>query len=68
VQPKYLNNDLNFPQGFRTPDDQWDNYCRKGQNANLGFDDYGIVANNGVIYKLDTVLDPFAVIPTNPQS
>ncbi len=37
VQPKYFNNDLNFPQGFRTPDDRWDNYWRKGQNAYLGF-------------------------------
>jgi len=38
VQPKYFNNDLNFPQGFRTPDDQWDNYWRNGQNSYLGFD------------------------------
>ena len=38
VQPKYFNNDLTFPQGFRTPDDKWDNYWRKGQNAYLGFD------------------------------
>ncbi len=38
VQPKYFNNDLNFPQGFRTPDDSWDNYWREGQNAYLGFD------------------------------
>ncbi len=38
VQPKYFNNDLNFPQGFRTPNDNWDNYWRKGQNAYLGFD------------------------------
>ncbi len=38
VQPKYFNNDLNFPHGFRTPDDRWDNYWRKGQNAYLGFD------------------------------
>jgi hypothetical protein len=37
VQPKYFNNDLNFPQGFRTPDDEWDNYWRNGQNAYLGF-------------------------------
>ena len=37
VQPKYFNNDLNFPQGFTTPDDSWDNYWRKGQNAYLGF-------------------------------
>ena len=38
VQPKYFNNDLNFPQGFRTPDDNWENYWRNGQNAYLGFD------------------------------
>ena len=37
VQPKYFNNDLNFPQGFSTPDDSWDNYWREGQNAYLGF-------------------------------
>ena len=37
VQPKYFNNDLNFPQGFRTPDDSWENYWRQGQNAHLGF-------------------------------
>lgn len=38
VQPKYFNNNQNFPPGFRTPDDQWDNYWRKGQNSYLGFD------------------------------
>lgn len=38
VQPKYFNNDLNFPPGFRTPDDSWSNYWRRGQNAYLGFD------------------------------
>ena len=38
VQPKYFNNDLNFPQGYRTPNDNWDNYWRKGQNSYLGFD------------------------------
>ncbi|MCH7980295.1 MAG: hypothetical protein IID59_02225 [Proteobacteria bacterium] len=38
VQPKYFNNDLNFPQGFRTTDDSWENYWREGQNAYLGFD------------------------------
>jgi hypothetical protein len=37
VQPKYFNNDLNFPQGFRTPDDSWTNYWRSGQNRYLGF-------------------------------
>ncbi len=38
VQPKYFNNDLNFPQGFRTPNDNWENYWRNGQNSFLGFD------------------------------
>ena len=38
VQAKYFNNDLNFPQGFRTPNDNWENYWRNGQNSYLGFD------------------------------
>jgi hypothetical protein len=38
VQPKYFNNNLNFPQGYATPDDHWDNYWRNGQNSYLGFD------------------------------
>jgi hypothetical protein len=38
VQSKYFNNDLNFPQGFRTTDDSWTNRWREGQNAYLGFD------------------------------
>lgn len=38
VQPKYFNNDANFPFGFRTPDDSWDNYWRRGQNRFLGWD------------------------------
>ena len=37
VQDKYFNNDLNFPQGFRTPDERWTNYWRTGQNRYLGF-------------------------------
>jgi hypothetical protein len=36
--PKYFNNDLNFPQGFRTVDDAWENRWREGQNAFLDFD------------------------------
>jgi hypothetical protein len=36
--PKHFNNDLNFPQGFRTTDDSWENRWRSGQNAYLGFD------------------------------
>ena len=38
VQPKYFNNDANFPFGFRTPNDSWDNYWREGQNSFLGWD------------------------------
>lgn len=38
VQPKYFNNDANFPFGFVTPDDRWDNYWRTGQNRFLGWD------------------------------
>ena len=38
VQSKYFNNDLNFPPGFRTPNDSWENYWREGQNSYLGFD------------------------------
>jgi hypothetical protein len=46
VQSKYFNNDLNFPQGFRTPDDRWSNYWRSGQNSYLGF--YGPDNGEGV--------------------
>ena len=38
VQAKYFNNNLNFPPGYATPDDHWDNYWRSGQNSYLGFD------------------------------
>lgn len=38
VQPKYFNNEDNFPYGFRTPDDSWENYWRRGQNQFLGWD------------------------------
>jgi hypothetical protein len=38
VQPKYFNNDSNFPFGFVTPDDSWENYWRSGQNRFLGWD------------------------------
>jgi len=46
VQPKYFNNDANFPQGFRTPDDSWTNYWRTGQNRYLGF--YGPDNGEGI--------------------
>lgn len=38
VQPKYFNNESTFAYGFRTPDDQWENRWRRGQNALLGWD------------------------------
>ncbi len=47
VQPKYFNNNLNFPQGFSTPDDSWDNYWRSGQNSYLGFDGPGNGSGTG---------------------
>jgi hypothetical protein len=37
VQAKYFNNNTNFAPGFVTPDDQWTNRWRKGQNAVLGW-------------------------------
>ncbi len=47
VQSKYFNNDLNFPQGYRTTDDSWENYWREGQNSYLGFDGTLAGAGNG---------------------
>ena len=47
VQQKYFNNDLNFPQGFRTVDDSWENRWRSGQNAYLGFDNSLPGSGNG---------------------
>jgi len=38
VHSKYFNNELNFPQGYITTDDSWQNRWREGQNAYLGFD------------------------------
>src|SRR5688572_21186942 len=35
VNPKYYNNDTNFAPGFRTPDDNWENRWRQGQNSLL---------------------------------
>jgi hypothetical protein len=46
IQPKYFNNDANFPQGFRTPDNSWTNYWRTGQNRYLGF--YGPDNGEGI--------------------
>lgn len=38
VQPKYYNNEANFPFGFVTPDDTWENYWRKGRHSLVGWD------------------------------
>jgi hypothetical protein len=38
VQSKYRINSNNFPYGFITPDDNWQNYWRHGLNKNLGWD------------------------------
>jgi hypothetical protein len=37
VQPKYSINATNFPQGFATPDDSWNNRWRTGPNEILGW-------------------------------
>ena len=37
VVAKYHINENNFPFGFVTPDDTWDNYWRSGRNRNLGW-------------------------------
>jgi hypothetical protein len=38
VQPKYSINADTFKHGFVTPDDNWENRWRRGQNALLGWD------------------------------
>ncbi len=38
VKAKYHINSASFPGGFVTPNDNWDNYWRAGQNQNLGWD------------------------------
>jgi hypothetical protein len=37
TQPKYHINNTNFPQGFVTPNDAWENRWRAGPNAILGW-------------------------------
>ncbi len=37
-QAKYFINNTNFPQGYVTPDDHWDNRWRTGPNQLLGWD------------------------------
>ena len=47
VQAKYHINSANFPQGFVTPDDAWENRWRQGPNSVLGFDPSLPGAGNG---------------------
>lgn len=47
VQSKYFNNSANFPHGFITPDDKWDNYWREGQNSTIGWDETLPSGGNG---------------------
>ena len=47
VQPKYFNNDANFEFGFVTPDDEWNNYWRTGQNQFLDWDSTQPGVGNG---------------------
>ena len=47
VHSKYFNNDQNFPQGYRTTDDSWENRWRVGQNSHLGFGPEPFASGNG---------------------
>ncbi|MGJ8680600.1 hypothetical protein [Paraglaciecola sp.] len=47
VQRKYHINSNNFPFGFITPDDKWDNYWRTGINQFLGWDESLTGSGNG---------------------
>ncbi|MGB1262018.1 MAG: hypothetical protein ACPG52_03815 [Cognaticolwellia sp.] len=38
VQAKYFNNNTTFPYGYSTPNEQWINYWRHGDNRRLGWD------------------------------
>lgn len=39
VQAKYHINENNFPTGYITPDDRWDNFWREGPNSLIGWAD-----------------------------
>jgi hypothetical protein len=59
TQPKYHINNTNFPQGFNTPDDSWNNRWRTGPNANLGWSVTGTGAGQGA-QSLGTELESSA--------
>jgi hypothetical protein len=47
TQPKYHINNTNFPQGFNTPDDTWNNRWRTGPNQVLGWSPSGTGTGSG---------------------
>jgi hypothetical protein len=47
VQDKYHINSANFEPGYVTPDDDWQNYWRKGPNESLGWNVTGQAPANG---------------------
>jgi len=47
VQEKYHINGANFPYGYITEDDNWNNYWRQGQNLNIGWDESLPGSGNG---------------------
>jgi hypothetical protein len=59
TQPKYHINNTNFPQGFNTPDDSWNNRWRTGPNANLGWSVTGTGTGQGA-QSLGTELESSA--------
>jgi hypothetical protein len=61
TQPKYHINNTNFPQGFNTPDDAWENRWRAGPNAILGWRGPG--SGNGA-KSLGTELENSAAFDT----
>lgn len=47
VQGKYRINSNNFPTGYVTPDDHWDNYWREGPNKLIGWASETLGSGNG---------------------
>src|SRR5260370_17979092 len=69
VQPKYFINNTNFPQGYVTPDDHWDNRWRGGVNSLLGWDIPQNPSGGGTGAKsLGQELESSAAFPPCPVS
>jgi hypothetical protein len=63
VQPKYHINNTNFPQGFNTMDDAWENRWRTGPNQILGWNTTLPGSGNGA-KSLGTELESSATFAT----